>query len=208
MGYGIDYGRGQTNIDPDNGIRYGVIPQSDVLQEWADSSEADYGPPSCPKCGNEVVNLYGDDVPDTIPDLDDGPEDWEDDGRDYACEQCKYSFDSQDAFGEEPLGFYMDDGEYFASQGGDDCDIFIEKSPYFTYAQFCSPCAPGACYLRQPVDKNGPKAYCFAPDWFDYWAEDGTEPAGEYCGEKTTCPYPVYRVSDGECVYRPTGFED
>lgn len=31
---GIDYGRGLTNIDPKNGIRYGIIGIHDVVQAY------------------------------------------------------------------------------------------------------------------------------------------------------------------------------
>lgn len=41
MTRGIDYGGGQTNIDHETGIRFGVIPANDVLQAWADSAEDD-----------------------------------------------------------------------------------------------------------------------------------------------------------------------
>jgi hypothetical protein len=182
------------------GIRFGVIHQDDVLQSWAESSESDYGPPHCPKCGNEALPIDSEDVPDLGSEEGD---DWEQDGDDFACLECQRTFWSDEAFGGDPVAHNLDDGEYVATQGGGDCDIFILKSPYYTHAQFCSPCAPGACYLRNPVDEGGPKAYCFAPDWFEWWPELG-DPAGEFCGEKTSCPYPVYRVEDGECVYRPT----
>jgi hypothetical protein len=85
-------------------------------------------------------------------------------------------------------------------QGGDDCDIFVMKSPYYTFGPFCSPCAPGAVYLRNG-DTDGEKAYCFAPDWFPNWDEE--EITGVYCDEKTSCPYPVFRVSDDVCVFSP-----
>jgi hypothetical protein len=178
MSRGIDYGRGQTNIDLQNGIRFGVISQNAVLQAWADSSEGDYGEAHCPKCGNEAIAIDDE----RVPDLDDGAEDWEDNGRDYACASCKYTFDSDEAFSDEPLGFVLDDDEYKAT-AGDDGDIFILRSPYYTRAQFCSPCAPGACYLENPCD-DGERAYCFSHDWFD----DGR------------APYPVYRVSDDSLV--------
>ncbi len=174
MSRGIDYGLGQTNIDKANGIRYGVISSHDVSQAWADSSEADYGDACCPKCGNYA---YAIDAPE-VPDIDE-EENWTDEGRDYACTECRYSFDASEAYGDEPLGFTLDDGEYKASQSGDDNDIFIMDSPYYTRASFCSPCAPGACYLTSPCD-DGEKAYCFGHEWFD----DGI------------APYPVYRVSD------------
>jgi hypothetical protein len=229
---GIDYGCGTTNINHETGIRYGVIPQNDVLQSWADASEADYGQASCSECGNEAVPI------DAVPfDLDDcralrtepdhtyssrthdilripskyrkacgGKTEWHDHGRDFACLHCARSFDSDDAYGEEPLGFYLDDSEYTA-WGDSEGDIFVTKSPYYTYGPFCSPCAPGAVYIRDGGEA-GAKAYCFAPDWFDYWRDDGVEPAGDYDGDATSCPYPVFRVADNVCVYRPTKVEE
>jgi len=228
--YGIDYGMGSANIDKETRIRFGVINQNAVLQSWADSAEGYYGPPTCGECGNEAIPI------EQVPfDLDDwewigrggvrpeghsilrsilriptdyreecgGAKEWNDEGGEFACLECARSFDSEDAYSDEPLGFNFDDGEYQAHQNGDDSDIFITQSPYYTHAQFCSPCAPGACSLECPVDKNGPKAYCFAPEWFDYGRV-----TGEYLGVATTCPYPVYRVSDGVCIYRPYGVKD
>jgi hypothetical protein len=184
---GIDYGMGQTNIDKTTGIRFGVIHQNAVLQTWADSSEPEYGEPTCPKCGHEAVDYQ-------LADLD---ETWEDNGGDYACPYCRYAFDSDEAFGDEALAYILDDGEYKA-QSNDYGDIFITHSPYYTRADFCSPCAPGACHLET---RGEVKTYCFGPDWFDCWQE-GQE-TGEYCGEKTSCPYPVYRVDNDECIYTP-----
>jgi hypothetical protein len=147
MNKGIDYGRGQTNIDTSTGIRYGVISQHEVLQAWADSSEGVY--PECPD--------HGADCPD----------------------DCDYNNDISD-----PIGFEYNDDGYEASCG-DDGDIFITKSPYFTYAQFCSPCAPGAGYLMNPVEPDPDnKCYCFGHDWFE--------------GGKA--PYPVYSVKTGKLV--------
>lgn len=173
---GIDYGLGQSNIDHETGIRYGVISQNEVLQAWADESEADYGKPSCPKCGNEACAIDDDRVPD-FEDADDS-EGWNLEGNDHACPRCKYVFDSDEAYGDEPNGFTFD-GDGIVAQSGSDGDIFILKSPFYTRAQFCSPCAPGAVYLTNPV-ADGPRAYCFDHSWFD----DGK------------APYPVFRVSD------------
>lgn len=219
---GIDYGCGLSNVDRETGIRFGVIPANDLGDSWYESSEGDYGPPMCGECGNEAVEI------DEVPfDLDDcktlrqegwrkhdvleipeeqqekcGRKEWRDEGRDYACLECCRSFDSDDAWGDDGpvFGHNLDDGEYKAHQGNDDCDVFVLKSPYYTRAQFCSPCAPGAAYLRNPCE-DGPKAYCFAPDWFRPWDDD--QVTGEYCGEKTSCPYPVWTVDGDELIFAP-----
>lgn len=171
--YGIDYsGIGATcNRDSETGIRYGVIPvNSGIMQAWCDSSEADYGAPTCPKCGNECFE-WDSDKHDT----------YDGEGSDYACDGCEYSFMSDEAW---PMdGSTLDDGEYKAFEDSSG-DVWCVLSPYYTHAQFCSPCAPGACYLLSPVDKGGPRAYCFSHDWF----------------EEGQAPYPVYRVADGTLV--------
>ena len=204
---GIDYGMGTTNVDMETGIRFGVISQNAVGQAWYDSEELDFGPPCCGKCGNEASSM--DDIPFDLDDLDAAgkanrfqrhdlleiPEEfqdecfgkqlWSDEGRDHACLQCARSFDSDEAYGDEAIGSHYD-SEGYKCFGSSDGDIFIEKSPYYTFAQFCSPCAPGAGYLTNHCP-NGPKTYCFGTDWF----MDGE------------CPYPVYRIDNDECIYTP-----
>lgn len=181
---GIDYGLGKTNIDIKKGIRYGVIPIHD-LNEWAwEEFEGQYGDPCCPECGNTVEeSCYGKDYfcnycyeVNVIP-PEDGSEDEE-----Y---KEKYCYWSEECYPEQALSWLLDNGEYLAEHG-EDCDIFILKSPYYTHAQFCSPCAPGACYLRNPVDSDldNNMCYCFGHDWF----------------EDEKAPYPVYSVETGELV--------
>jgi len=227
---GIDYGCGRVNLDTDTGIRYGVIPASDLGESWYESAEADYGPASCGDCGSEAIDIA--DVPFDLDDCEtlrkedirwglrsveilkvpeehqeDIGEEWTDEGRDYACLHCARSFDSDEAWGDEPVGgFNIDDGEYKAHQGHDDCDVFVIKSPYYTRAQFCSPCAPGATYLRNYCE-DGPKSYCFAPDWYCAYRGDDNV-TGEYDGEPTSCPHPVWRVEDDELVFMPKGIEN
>ena len=152
---GIDYGMGQTNRNRETGIRFGVIPQNEVLQAWADSSGPDYGDPTCPKCGNGAKPARGEYK---------RYEHAAHECSDYVCHDCKYVFGSESAYGDEPHGFCLDDGEYKATCG-EDGDIFILSSPYFTHAQFCSPCAPGAGYLTDRGEDCA--AFCFGPDMFD-----------------------------------------
>ena len=79
----------------------------------------------------------------------------------------------------EPLSFTYE-GDGYQASCGEDGDIFITKSPYFTYCMYCSPCAPGAGYLMSP-NPAGIMTYCFGHDWFD---------SGK-------APYPVYDVTNG-----------
>lgn len=175
MSAGIDYGMGDSNIDKATGVRFGVINlNSEPVSEWAwESFEADYGNPTCGHCGNELDEY----------DSEKHCEYDDQDGFDYACETCERTIDSQDAYGEEPIGWVLDDGEYQATASADG-DCFILKSPYFTHAQFCSPCAPGAGHLAHPCD-DGPRTYCFGHDWF----------------RGRVAPYAVYRVDNGQRVY-------
>lgn len=179
---GIDYsGIGATcNRDSETGIRYGIIPMH-ALNEWAyESFEPDYGTPHCPKCGNDAIDSGDDSIPPT-----DQREDWDYHGNDFACLDCKYTFWSDQAYGDEPIGNTLDDGEYQGNLDNSN-DVWVFKSPYYTFAQFCSPCAPGAGYLANPCE-DGPRTYCFGHDWF----------------EDNKAPYPVYRVDTGELVPAP-----
>lgn len=159
---GIDYSLGKSNFDPETGIHFGVIHQNEVLQAWADSSEPEYGEitQECPNCKNIFTSEESN----------------------CSCPKCGEDFNCERNDDIEPAGYTLNDDEYKAFSD-DTGDIMIIKSPYYTYAQFCSPCAPGAGYLMNPVE-NGVKSYCVGHDWF----EDGK------------APYPVYSVATGELV--------
>ena len=102
------------------------------------------------------------------------------------CEEAQKSEEERECGWCEAIAFKLDDDDgYVAEQSGDDTDIFIVKSPYFTYAKFCSPCAPGAGDLRsKATEKDGVKIYCFGHDFF----------------EEGKAPYPVYSVETGKLV--------
>jgi hypothetical protein len=113
----------------------------------------------------------------------------------YACNGCDVEQGSEDCSMAacEPVGFVYDADGYLASADSMG-DIMILKSPYFTYAQFCSPCAPGACHLENPLEHRDAidgatrlgnnQTYCFGHDWFD----------------DNEAPYPVYEVATGKLV--------
>lgn len=195
-----DYGNGLTNVDKATGIRFGVIPQRD-LHEWAyEAFELVYPEPCCPKCGDEAqgiagaqqdydernVDKYGeDDLPELSPLREHSCDD-------YGCAKCGVYFGSDDLGDVEPIGQRLDDGEYVATAPAgsfaSDDDVFIERSPFYTFAPFCSPCAPGAVYLRDAGPAGDARGYCFGHDWF----------AGG------VAPYPVFSVADGSEIY-PVG---
>lgn len=174
MPVGIDYGMGCTNRDPENGIRFGVISQNSVSQAWSDSAEPDYGKPTCPKCQSDAMEYLA---------IHEPFEQYRAHGcADYACEDCEITFDSSEAFPDEPQGWsYKNEGYDLTDYL--DSDIFVVKSPYYTHTQFCSPCVPGAGNLNSP-DTDGVKTYCLDHDWF----------------ENGKAPYPVYDVATDALV--------
>ena len=170
---GIDYSLGRSNRNMETGIHFGVISQNsvnlDVLSE-IQSAGADYGKPTCPECSSEVVSSDHETVPDDA--------DWNE-GKDFACVSCEVCYWSDQVYGEEMIGWSHDADGYKLT----DCldtDIFILESPYYTMAQYCSPCVPGAGNLDSPC-ANGPKTYALGHDWFE--------------GGKA--PYPLYSVETG-----------
>ncbi len=160
---GIDYGFGKTNIDLENSVRYGIMPQNEVLQAWCDDSEAHYIY-MCSECGTDIKESL----------------------LSEKCPQCKHEFDHDEWDMIEPASFSYDSEGCIMQQSQDDSDIFIIKSKYFTYAQFCSPCAPGAGYLMSPLDHKSDinKTYCLDHSWF----------------ESGRAPYKVYSIETGEEV--------
>ena len=193
---GIDYGLGQANVDTETGIRYGVISSHSVGEALYESQEMDYAGPFCPKCGNDATEIPSHTESDpsgegkwvsVIQDIPAAYEEYETarhECADYACEHCQYLFGSESAFSEEASGWHVS-GDGYELRDCLDSDVFILKAPYFTYAQFCSPCVPGACSLDSPMDADtGAKCYCLGHDWF----------------ESGTAPYAVYSVATGEEV--------
>lgn len=215
---GIDYGLGRSNVDHATGIRYGVISSHDIGQSWYDSAEADYGDPHCPKCGNPaiVIPSHSEQLPDgggvsITQEIPEAYEDYDIEKHacgDYACEQCEYLFDGESAFPEEAIGYsYESDG--YKMVDCLDSDVMVLRSEFFTYAQYCSPCVPGAGNLNTELVPEGseeaeadrpivdvkayhvaaeeagyPRVYCLGHDWY----------------EEHRAPYRVFKVSDGSEV--------
>jgi hypothetical protein len=156
---GIDYGNGLTNLNPKTKIRFGVIHQNHVPFFHEEATPYYDGIElECGECNHDYV----------IKD------------NDSDCPECGANTNDD----VDPLAWAIDSEEIKAECSQDDVDIFVFESQYYTYAQFCSPCAPGACYLTSPLDfKNENNKTCFGPTWFE--------------GKP---PYPIYEVSTGRRV--------
>lgn len=141
----MDYGRGKTNIDLENGMRYGVIAQNTVSGEALEQLTFDYAL-NCPECGSDALVKSK-----SIHD-------------DYYCRSCHTWHMSDACYGETSIGFHFDDAEYKLIDCLDS-DLMVVKSPYFTMARFCSPCVPGAGDLNSP--NGNVQTYCLGADWFD-----------------------------------------
>lgn len=162
---GIDYGLGKTNIDEKTGIRFGIIPVNELYHDVWSEIESIYVP-FCPECNTELKE-------DDYLAVDDG----------QPCPHCgKTIADSEDCLGDEPTYNKLITDDY-TSIVDDTGDLFLIKSKYYTFAQFCSPCAPGAGYILNHCE-DGPKTYCFGHEMF----------------EDEKAPYPVYSVETNELI--------
>lgn len=164
MNAGIDYSRGTANVNTETGIHYGCISLNSLAGHvWEDveSIYPDEIEVECPECHAIHVTSAND---------------W------YTCE-CGREFDlSAEWDFAEPIGQDFGAGtEYSESLNA----LFVTDSEFYTFGNFCSPCAPGAVDLDSP-NPDGVKAYCLGFDWFD---------------SDNPCPYPVYRVSDDTRVW-------
>jgi hypothetical protein len=146
---GIDYSLGQSNVNTDTGIHYGVISPHN-LSSWVEGEAEPVYPDSvkieCEHCGEffDTDNLC--------------PDDYQD------CPECGKQFRARDLDNLEPIGWDYGQSEYTTESS--DLGIYIIKSPYYTRCKFCSPCCPGAGDLNSPTD-GGVKTYCFRYDMFD-----------------------------------------
>jgi hypothetical protein len=165
---GINYsGDMTTNRDTETGIRYGVIRQNQVDHGvFFESAEPAYPEPEveCPCCGATRVPRELD--------------------ADMCC-PCGWDLtEALERAGEylESVGMTLTTPEYQA-HSDEVGDIFITRSPYFTFAQFCSPCCPGACHLENPLDEEfmDNRCYCFGHEFF----------------EDNMAPYKVFSVLTG-----------
>jgi len=110
---------------------------------------------------------------------------WWDEAEPYygECGENDDESEESEEFMDEPISYIIKNGDYLAESDSVG-DIFIMKSPYFTYCKFCSPCAPGAGYILNQ-EKDGIKTYCLGPEFYE---------------EEEGIPYKIYEVKTGKEV--------
>lgn len=214
---GIDYGHGQSNIDSVTGIRYGCISTNSLTAYFWDSVEHDYGPATCPVCGNHAVDFDDPSVPDLSELGNDEIPSYRPNIRchDYWCASCEHTLDSSAAFPDEAIGWSIEETDQDHQSDSPehpnanvtllvvdclDSDALVIKSQFYTYAKFCSPCVPGACSLDSPLslqkifpryDRSSQepvRCYCLDTSWFD---------------SDRPCPYPYWDVVTDRPLYSP-----
>jgi hypothetical protein len=229
---GLDYsGPGSTaNRDAETGIRYGVISQNSIQADamsdiWDGSRDLSYEAATTEAKKRLLACLEDDDEESQraafsavlkewflsrkenqiIDDLIDLKQEYGEGAAEELWEVVEQHFN--DSYSNDEKDWLWEKDGYELSN----ClvsDVFVSKSPYFTYAQFCSPCVPGACNLDNPFEglavpsgRHGSfaedygaeaqaigyvKCYCLGHDFFD--------------GEKA--PYEVFSVATGKRVLK------
>lgn len=190
------------NRDPETGIRYGVIPFNDLYncgEQFFDGADdltfIDYqqeAKDSIRRGLESALENYPvkpERIKDVALEIFESLEDDINGGYEPDCPREKY-----------------EDGEYEILKL-DETDLFVAKSPFFTFARECSPCAPGACYLRDSIsEEDGAKAK-YSPEQFEEFANHNGRPhlkcyclGHEWFDEDNPAPYAVYSVATGELV--------
>lgn len=172
MSTGIDYGRGQTNIDHATGIRYGVISQRSLNSDAADDIWQNGENLSHKAAVDDVKSQLKSALEPILDDIGVLPYVWNGEEKvqdDYVTDVVDKVWDSieqdfNDRYEESDDQYRYESEGYIIETSS--LGLYIIKSPYVTRARFCSPCAPGAGDLDSP-DTNGVLTYCLGSDWFD-----------------------------------------
>jgi hypothetical protein len=188
---GIDYTPigDKTNRDVETGIRYGIISERSLGHvSFTDDNVRSNGDNLTRQSAVEEVKVA----------LWNAVSDWVYERRkDEVMSDLFYAIEEHfnDRY-EENEDTYRYEKDGYIIQTASNMELFVIRSPYYTYAQFCSPCVPGAgnldCVFQhgaapglegedyaEAAEKCGfPKVYCLGPEWFD--------------DEKA--PYPLFQV--------------
>ena len=175
-----------ANYDEKTGIHYGVISPNSIRQETLSDL-----------CDKSIDTIYEESKKTLLSDLesfcDDHYLDFKNINEDSFIDEFNQNYDNDNH------GYEYEDKDYFLQISDDNFGIFVIKSPYYTFTKQCSPCAPGAGDLDNPIlldtieqkipnfynvfsQDNHVKAYCLPKEFFD--------------SEYSKIPYRYYRVDN------------
>jgi hypothetical protein len=226
---GLDYsGLGSTiNRDPETGIRYGVISQHSIMAEvmsdiWDNSEDLSHKA-AVTEMKKTLAGLH--DLTDDCRDgtiahamKDIGVDEDDVSELQIIAEDSQYSgLEKTEAMWDVIEQWFndryeCDSRDWLWEEDGyrlENClqsDVFVSVSPFFTFAQFCSPCVPGAGNLDHPFEgKQVPEGdYPGYGETFRFFAEAAGWPKvfclGHDFFEGEKAPYEVFSVADGSRV--------
>jgi len=197
-GPGIDYGHSKTNIDLKTGIRYGIISQHsvnpDAMEDVYQGDNLTY---------NDAVADLLEQVEAALFEILRATAMSREQAKDVARQAAENLLDDVggDAVGETDNAIYGYSQDGYELRTTSDNELFVFKSPYYTYARYCSPCVPGAGNLDDAVDVDAFDGSNTAPAAIAEMEEQMAE-----CGVRTYClgldffengqaPYPIFTVN-------------
>lgn len=148
-----------TNINPDTGVRYGVISTRNIDQDVLDTIFQNGTDLSYAEAEEEIRRDVEADVragKDIL--LDDVDMEVQSRMEHYQCEEPVVRYVLTDDAGQPTLEVLTD-----PTMGGAQL-LWVFKSPYRTKARLCSPCIPNAGDLDN-LDPDGEECYDVPPDW-------------------------------------------
>ena len=173
-----------SNYDSSTGISYGVISPHSINQDCLSSLYDEGTDPYYENAKEEFTTTLKSIISNFMYENNVTLEDDEID-IDYYLDRWNNNYES---CGDGQCDFK--DSEYTLHISGDNFGIYVMRSPYYTYCRKCSPCAPGAGDLNNPLEieeievlDTYDRAYCLGPDYF-----------GD--SEYDRMPYRVFRVDN------------
>lgn len=181
----IDYGFGKCNLNPETGIRYGVISgqylETEILEKFYEAGLDHLVSEFEARVTKALLETLKEETQFST---------FESTGVDAFREHLKdfhwAEYLDLSPFGDCLCGRYEEAG--IIAEQHSDGDVFVLESPYYTKAPFCSPCAPGAGYLADGSFEGQACTYCMPNDWFP---------------EGRACPYPYWERENHTLVYVP-----
>jgi hypothetical protein len=176
-----------ANLDPETGIHYGTCYINDLpFSEYALEDVYEGKPLRYTETMDEIVEDVKEEIKDLLTSLHEKYSFLhshgetliqtiaEDAADDMMC-SISDTLEIQDEI------YLLEDAHYKITIDTSDNGVWVLKSPYYSFCNKCSPCAPNAGYIGQ---EGSIKTYVFGHEYF----------------EDEKAPYPVYSVATGNLI--------